>query len=165
MIRYGQIISEIDNLRIVLAAGFAGVVMLALNVNTFSRTMAKSTFLIVVLLVTFLSTTYCGDTSEEEEDGPAQKWKKKDVRDYNDADLERLFDQWEVRTRPCCLPRRPRAPCLSRSDMRLDPAGRANAVGLCSLYLYFFLRSGKNAVLSLLSSQASILYLKKSVRF
>ena len=25
-----------------------------------------------------------------------EKWKKKDVRDYTDADLERLFDQWEV---------------------------------------------------------------------
>eukprot|EP00057_Strongylocentrotus_purpuratus_P012745 XP_011667219.1 PREDICTED: LDLR chaperone boca-like isoform X1 [Strongylocentrotus purpuratus] len=57
--------------------------------------MSKSTFLIVVFLVTFLATTYCGDASEEEEDGPSQKWKKKDIRDYNDADLERLFDQWE----------------------------------------------------------------------
>ena len=24
------------------------------------------------------------------------KWKKKDVRDYTDADIERLFEQWEV---------------------------------------------------------------------
>lgn len=24
-------------------------------------------------------------------------WAKKDIRDYNDADLERLLDQWEVR--------------------------------------------------------------------
>lgn len=23
-------------------------------------------------------------------------WAKKDIRDYSDADLERLFDQWEV---------------------------------------------------------------------
>lgn len=23
-------------------------------------------------------------------------WAKKDIRDYNDADLERLLDQWEV---------------------------------------------------------------------
>ncbi|KFM78612.1 LDLR chaperone boca, partial [Stegodyphus mimosarum] len=22
-------------------------------------------------------------------------WAKKDIRDYNDADLERLYDQWE----------------------------------------------------------------------
>ena len=26
----------------------------------------------------------------------AGDWKKKDVRDYTDADLERLFEQWEV---------------------------------------------------------------------
>lgn len=25
-----------------------------------------------------------------------EKWKKKDVRDYTDADLERLYEQWEV---------------------------------------------------------------------
>lgn len=24
------------------------------------------------------------------------KWRGKDVRDYNDADVEKLFDQWEV---------------------------------------------------------------------
>ena len=24
-------------------------------------------------------------------------WAKKDIRDYNDADLERLLDQWDVR--------------------------------------------------------------------
>lgn len=24
------------------------------------------------------------------------EWAKKDIRDYNDADLERLLDQWEV---------------------------------------------------------------------
>ncbi|CAD5122435.1 DgyrCDS10859 [Dimorphilus gyrociliatus] len=30
------------------------------------------------------------NTAKEDE-----KWKKKDVRDYTDADLERLYDQWE----------------------------------------------------------------------
>lgn len=30
----------------------------------------------------------------EEEDKPA--WAKKDIRDYSEADLERLLDQWEV---------------------------------------------------------------------
>ena len=30
------------------------------------------------------------------EDETREKWKKKDVRDYTDADLERLFEQWEV---------------------------------------------------------------------
>ncbi|CAG5129074.1 unnamed protein product [Candidula unifasciata] len=28
-------------------------------------------------------------------DDVAEKWKKKDIRDYNDADMERLLDQWE----------------------------------------------------------------------
>lgn len=31
----------------------------------------------------------------KDEEKPA--WAKKDIRDYNDADLERLLDQWEVR--------------------------------------------------------------------
>nr|XP_006821888.1 PREDICTED: LDLR chaperone MESD-like [Saccoglossus kowalevskii] len=45
------------------------------------------------------------DTDEEEDDEEVEKkprpgertneWKKKDVRDYTDADVERLFDQWE----------------------------------------------------------------------
>uniref|UniRef100_T1J0Q2 LDLR chaperone MESD n=1 Tax=Strigamia maritima TaxID=126957 RepID=T1J0Q2_STRMM len=30
---------------------------------------------------------------KDEKDKPA--WAKKDIRDYNDADVERLFDQWE----------------------------------------------------------------------
>ena len=31
---------------------------------------------------------------ENREEKPA--WAKKDIRDYSDADLERLLDQWEV---------------------------------------------------------------------
>lgn len=30
----------------------------------------------------------------EEDEKPA--WAKKDIRDFSDADVERLFDQWEV---------------------------------------------------------------------
>jgi hypothetical protein len=30
----------------------------------------------------------------KDEEKPA--WAKKDIRDFTDADLERLFDQWEV---------------------------------------------------------------------
>ena len=30
----------------------------------------------------------------DEKDKP--EWAKKDIRDYTDADLERLLDQWEV---------------------------------------------------------------------
>ncbi|KAH9418337.1 Chaperone for wingless signaling and trafficking of LDL receptor [Dermatophagoides pteronyssinus] len=29
-----------------------------------------------------------------------KNWKQKDIRDYNDADLERLFDQWEENEEP-----------------------------------------------------------------
>ena len=28
--------------------------------------------------------------------GEGEKWKKKDVRDYTEADMERLYEQWEV---------------------------------------------------------------------
>ena len=36
------------------------------------------------------------DDKKDKNSGEKDKWKKKDIRDYNDADLERLFDQWEV---------------------------------------------------------------------
>merc|ERR1711988_283940 len=40
-----------------------------------------------LFLLNFLvSSVLCSD---------GDKWKKKDIRDYNDADMERLFDQWE----------------------------------------------------------------------
>lgn len=29
-------------------------------------------------------------------EGEKPAWAKKDIRDYSDADLERLYDQWEV---------------------------------------------------------------------
>ena len=48
-------------------------------------------FLLVLQLIA--AKTKKENAGEEE----ADKWKKKDVRDYNDADVERLFDQWEVR--------------------------------------------------------------------
>lgn len=42
----------------------------------------------------------------KEEEKPS--WAKKDVRDFSDADVERLFDQWEVGSFLClssiCLP-------------------------------------------------------------
>ncbi|XP_041460387.1 LDLR chaperone boca-like [Lytechinus variegatus] len=56
--------------------------------------MTNTTFLTLVLLVIIISTTH-GGNAEDEEDKPSEKWKKKDVRDYNDADVERLFEQWE----------------------------------------------------------------------
>lgn len=36
----------------------------------------------------------CAKKSKDDE---KPKWAKKDIRDYNDADMERLLDQWEVK--------------------------------------------------------------------
>lgn len=46
----------------------------------------------VFILVCLLITSQCAKGKDKGD----EKWKKKDVRDYSDADLERLFDQWEV---------------------------------------------------------------------
>ena len=56
------------------------------------------TFLLIFLfLVPFIECTSKKDEKNDKKTDEIDKWKKKDVRDYNDADLERLFDQWEVR--------------------------------------------------------------------
>ena len=34
--------------------------------------------------------------SKKFEEGKKPDWAKKDIRDYSEADLERLLDQWEV---------------------------------------------------------------------
>ena len=56
------------------------------------------TFSLRVLLIfsVFLALSTCTkdkktDTNEKD------KWKKKNIRDYNDADMERLYDEWEVK--------------------------------------------------------------------
>jgi hypothetical protein len=46
----------------------------------------------VLLFTTAICIIYCKKFKHE--DKPA--WAKKDIRDYNDADLERLLEQWEV---------------------------------------------------------------------
>lgn len=35
-------------------------------------------------------------TSKKSDDANKPEWAKKDIRDYSEADLERLLDQWEV---------------------------------------------------------------------
>lgn len=35
--------------------------------------------------------------SKKFKDGEKPEWAKKDIRDYSEADLERLLDQWDVR--------------------------------------------------------------------
>ncbi len=48
---------------------------------------------VLSLAVILLISVKCANSAEEK---PDEKWKKKDIRDYTDADLERLLDQWEV---------------------------------------------------------------------
>lgn len=47
--------------------------------------------LVIILMLTAL--VKC----KEDDEKPEEKWKKKDLTDYTDADIERLYDQWEVR--------------------------------------------------------------------
>ncbi|XP_054707154.1 LDLR chaperone boca-like [Uloborus diversus] len=49
-----------------------------------------------LLIIFMLDLVHCKKFESEEK--PA--WAKKDIRDYNDADLERLFDQWEEDEEP-----------------------------------------------------------------
>ncbi|KAL8563907.1 hypothetical protein ACOMHN_049563 [Nucella lapillus] len=53
----------------------------------------RGTCLLFVCLLLPLSAS--AGKKEDKEGGEANKWKKKDVRDYTDADVERLYDQWE----------------------------------------------------------------------
>ena len=46
-------------------------------------------------IIYFIVTVGNADSAEKGED-QKEKWKKKDITDYNDADMERLFEQWEV---------------------------------------------------------------------
>lgn len=55
------------------------------------RRMGRLLHVLLLLILAALSTS----KKYEGEEKPA--WAKKDIRDYSDADLERLLDQWEVR--------------------------------------------------------------------
>lgn len=50
-------------------------------------------YLLVLLLIASLSFFVEAKKSKE---GEKPAWAKKDIRDYTDADLERLLDQWDV---------------------------------------------------------------------
>ena len=52
--------------------------------------------ILVVFIITLTFSAYAKKKSGADSTDAADKWKKKDVRDYTDADLERLFEQWEV---------------------------------------------------------------------
>ncbi|KAB7496055.1 LDLR chaperone boca [Armadillidium nasatum] len=48
------------------------------------------------LLILHLQNSFCKKFSEDEK----PEWAKKDIRDYSEADLERLLDQWEEDEEP-----------------------------------------------------------------
>jgi len=55
--------------------------------------MAEVKFLLFVSLINlFLILSVKSGNAEDAN----EKWKKKDIRDYTDADVERLYEQWEV---------------------------------------------------------------------
>lgn len=49
-----------------------------------------------VLYLLFFLTLVALSASKKFDDEEKPSWAKKDIRDYSDADLERLLDQWEV---------------------------------------------------------------------
>lgn len=56
----------------------------------------RCSFLSVVFYFFLLNVVASSDKSETgEKEESTEKWKKKDVRDYTEADIERLYDQWE----------------------------------------------------------------------
>jgi hypothetical protein len=50
---------------------------------------------IVILLFAFNSLLLVNG-GKKSKDGEKPAWAKKDIRDYSEADLERLLDQWDV---------------------------------------------------------------------
>lgn len=55
--------------------------------------MKALTSIIIVIIIS----TAINSKKFKENDKP--EWAKKDIRDYTDADMERLLDQWEVKTK------------------------------------------------------------------
>ena len=68
--------------------------MVSLSKFTFAcHAMAEVKFLVLISLISLFLVLFV--KSDKGEDA-SEKWKKKDIRDYNDADVERLYEQWEV---------------------------------------------------------------------
>ena len=55
--------------------------------------MAEVKFL---LLVKLISLYFILSVKSKNTEDASEKWKKKNIRDYTDADVERLYEQWEV---------------------------------------------------------------------
>ncbi|XP_076082169.1 LDLR chaperone boca-like [Mytilus galloprovincialis] len=53
-------------------------------------------YIIIFIVFNLILLSICNKADEKEtKNGKDEKWKKKNIRDYSEADLERLFDQWE----------------------------------------------------------------------
>ena len=57
--------------------------------------MKTRVYLAVLVYLTFFS---CSVLPKKSEPDKKPDWAKKDIRDMDDADMERLLDQWEVST-------------------------------------------------------------------
>ena len=58
-------------------------------------TMVSRRITIVILLLVINSILFVNG-GKKSKDGEKPAWAKKDIRDYSEADLERLLDQWDV---------------------------------------------------------------------
>lgn len=54
--------------------------------------MKPGTFYVVITFLALITSALAKKASKENK----PEWAKKDIRDYSEADLERLLDQWEV---------------------------------------------------------------------
>jgi hypothetical protein len=56
--------------------------------------------LILFLVISCSIISSIADDKKTDKDGKEKPTKKKDIRDYNDADVERIYDQWEEDEEP-----------------------------------------------------------------
>jgi hypothetical protein len=54
--------------------------------------MKSTSIFILINLLLLVTLTNCKKFDDKEK----PEWAKKDIRDFSDADMERLLDQWEV---------------------------------------------------------------------
>ncbi|KAJ8311558.1 hypothetical protein KUTeg_010913 [Tegillarca granosa] len=52
-------------------------------------------YIVIIAFFLLFNCTWSKESKKDAQNEEKDKWKKKDVRDFNDADVERLYDQWE----------------------------------------------------------------------
>ena len=67
----------------------------SVTTSDFSMLVVDNVWRVLYLILIVVTVVCNSDKSGKKEE---EKWKKKDVRDYDDGDVERLYDQWEVCT-------------------------------------------------------------------